>query len=1149
MWTFICLSINTQAQETKKVKVNYREQRINEYYMMADSCFNCDDYINAIKYANKGIELIKNRNKNKVQYYELKEITALTYMNTQEYELALSIFHDLESIGLDSEYIAYIYYYSSRCYSKLANWSHAIMASEKCLEIMKEWHNSKDLVLEVSLNLADLYAKNGNYEEAEKLYLYLKDDYYNLTTSDYYSYLIKIRESFKTQWYSSFYLGILLELTDYFRNQYDSSKDYCIVCSDLAYVAQNIGYTDIAYKAYIDALNSYAEIKETYSNDIWEYNTYLGAATCASELGEYDKAYSLLNTLESIFSTYNESLYEMLIDDFKLHKASIIEESNHNEAVGILTTLLECKTAKSDASWKSHLLHQLSSLIAPYNRDDAVQYIRQSISLSSKDVRDVRFAGKLQLLATLLMDSDTDDALKYFEICIDIYKRYTSGANYNLLLSLKYGAECALSIGELGRTIAWGEEARNIQKECFTNMNDWRIWELLLDAYSRLGNNDSYERIYNEYRELSDNGRCSVDFALREFDNLAYIGKIEDAIDYLRSLDNHDYDWKIEQTLKPIATQRFDVCMHYWGQPGNEGVFNTFAYDLIKSGEYNAANLLLKSTFEKYKHSTKYLCESIGAAYVCGDDVHCKMLIDYVVEHFRRQLKAVVGMSTNEKYQYWTELSEMKNIVAHTRKEIENQKQLYNIALTYKNFLLNSDVTFLRTLEYSKDEKLKGLADELRKTKNLLAYPITQNVDSLKLREIEINRNIIQNLKDLSDFEYASNVCCDSIATALLPNEVAIEIADYSTNNGKFYVAMILRKDWIEPILVELGDESKFFSLSNMPIKKLYDPHLPFSTELYELIWKPLIPYLNKSDVIYISPSGILSTLAIEALSSDDGIYVSELYNIKRVTSTAYILEDKSDNTYESACIFGGVLYDSDINGSFSTEVATWDSGYLLDRYVYEDIPYLPGTKKEAEILSGIFTNSKSDVTLHIGADANEYVFKDLSGTSPEIIHIATHGFYIPKKERNSYRYYADNTASLAMERSGLMLAGANDAWNGKLTPGIEDGILTASEISKLDLSRTNLVVMSACETGLGDITEDGIEGLQRAFKSAGVETLVMSLWKVDDKATEMLMEEFYKLLIKGYSKDDAFQSAKAKVRSKKSYSSPYYWASFIMLD
>jgi CHAT domain-containing protein len=188
-------------------------------------------------------------------------------------------------------------------------------------------------------------------------------------------------------------------------------------------------------------------------------------------------------------------------------------------------------------------------------------------------------------------------------------------------------------------------------------------------------------------------------------------------------------------------------------------------------------------------------------------------------------------------------------------------------------------------------------------------------------------------------------------------------------------------------------------------------------------------------------------------------------------------------------------------------------------------------------------------VHLHVGADANEYVFKSLSSTSPEIIHIATHGFYIPREERISYRYYTETTSDLAMERSGLMLAGANDAWNGKLIPGIEDGILTASEIAELDLSRTNLVVMSACETGLGEITEDGIEGLQRAFKSAGVETLVMSLWKVDDKATEMLMEEFYKLLIKGYSKDDAFQSAKAKVRSKKSYSSPYYWASFIMLD
>ena len=128
------------------------------------------------------------------------------------------------------------------------------------------------------------------------------------------------------------------------------------------------------------------------------------------------------------------------------------------------------------------------------------------------------------------------------------------------------------------------------------------------------------------------------------------------------------------------------------------------------------------------------------------------------------------------------------------------------------------------------------------------------------------------------------------------------------------------------------------------------------------------------------------------------------------------------------------------------------------------------------------------------------------------------------------------------------MMAGGNRAWTGESIPvGVEDGILTAAEIANLDFNSCDLVVLSACETGLGEITDEGVLGLQRAFKNAGVNTIVMSLWEVDDQATSYMMQNFYKYLIKGTGKREAFSLAQEAVRKK--YSDPRYWAAFIMLD
>jgi CHAT domain-containing protein len=184
-----------------------------------------------------------------------------------------------------------------------------------------------------------------------------------------------------------------------------------------------------------------------------------------------------------------------------------------------------------------------------------------------------------------------------------------------------------------------------------------------------------------------------------------------------------------------------------------------------------------------------------------------------------------------------------------------------------------------------------------------------------------------------------------------------------------------------------------------------------------------------------------------------------------------------------------------------------------------------------------------------------------LSGKKVSILHLATHGFFYTASSSQRETFF-DNLRNLGlldmninstedispMQRSGLMLSNGNRVWMNEVEKaGDCDGVLLASEVLNMDLFGTELLVLSACETGLGDMSVEGIMGLQRAFKLAGVNTIVMSLWEVDDAATTFMMEQFYENLMSGKSKRESFSLAQQKVR--KQYPEPQYWASFIMLD
>ena len=176
-----------------------------------------------------------------------------------------------------------------------------------------------------------------------------------------------------------------------------------------------------------------------------------------------------------------------------------------------------------------------------------------------------------------------------------------------------------------------------------------------------------------------------------------------------------------------------------------------------------------------------------------------------------------------------------------------------------------------------------------------------------------------------------------------------------------------------------------------------------------------------------------------------------------------------------------------------------------------------------------------------------------MSGHSSSILHIATHGFYLDEKgaarSNPSLLTVEENDShTYPLRRCGLILSGGQHAWLGESLPNdVEDGILTGEEIAGMDLSGTDLVVLSACQTGLGDIDREGVYGLQRGFKIAGAGTIIMSLWEVNDEATELMMTKFYSNLTSGKSKRDSFDAAISAVKAK--FESPEYWAAFIMLD
>ena len=523
------------------------------------------------------------------------------------------------------------------------------------------------------------------------------------------------------------------------------------------------------------------------------------------------------------------------------------------------------------------------------------------------------------------------------------------------------------------------------------------------------------------------------------------------------------------------------------------------------------------------------------------------------------------ALSEREKAKFWNTIKgdyEFYNTLIISRNRTNRYiGELFNNALLTKALLLNSSIKVRQRILNSEDEELISLYTKWVEDKELLTAALSMSAQDLEENKInpaslEASVELLEksiSLKSEIFAESADNdvITWDNVKESLGENEVAIEMVrfrvfDHEFTDSVMYALLYVKGDKrSEPEMILLEDgknlEGRYLKFYRNSIK--YKVKDRFS---YEMYWEPIESKVGTVSSLYISPDGVYNQINLEAIPTPDGKYVLDNSNIILVSNTKdlYINKIKSKGTTEKqyAMMFGNPKF------YLSTKPGNPLPTSGLTRSTAQVVSSLPGTQKEIEELDDLLDRQGWETEKYMEDLAAEVQIKKV--TNPRIFHVATHGFFKEAKKEAKLDQEFNETAAYdnPLLKTGLLLAGAGDILNQtQFNYNVNNGILTAYEAMNLNLDQTDLVVLSACETGLGEIEAgEGVYGLQRAFLVAGARTIIMSLFKVSDDATQQLMLKFYRKWIETGNKRQAFIDAKKEIRNE--YGDPIYWGPFVMI-
>jgi len=604
-------------------------------------------------------------------------------------------------------------------------------------------------------------------------------------------------------------------------------------------------------------------------------------------------------------------------------------------------------------------------------------------------------------------------------------------------------------------------------------------------------------------------------------------------------------------------------------------------------GNHKKADSLYKQALQirKKVYGTKNinyvetLAGQAGNYYAANKEQSWKAIIDEAVTSESSSDKIMLQhFSEAEKETYLVKNSNWQNTFLSMLYHFNgsNTKPFYQYTSERRGSLLKSKQQLINLAYSSNDTLVKALLERWQNTNAMYATAIqlteekrkqgALNADSLMNASKQQEKKLISLMPQLASSINNSAIEPKKVAAKLKPNEAVLQWVSFKYKapnrwtDSILYAAFVIRSKDSVPKFLGVCEEAQLSSLlktyhgasGRSTIKSAAKETANVDALLYDIIWKPLLPYLKGINTVYNLPAGLLHKVSFGAMK--DSASKQELfdqYELHQLMSIDQLMQP-SNNTKLSKTIalFGG----ADYNGITANENVQEQSVQPDYRNASTEknisFSYLPGTLAEANEVIAIAKQTDWKVNGFTGTQASEASLKQLSGgNKATILHIATHGFYFPPPknvEDNGNRNSQQKDFPLL--RSGIVLTGANNYW-GKdtLLANGEDGIVTAQEISSLNLTATDLVVLSACQTALGDInSSEGVYGLQRAFKIAGAKKLLLSLWEVPDAETAELMQLFYQAVFNGETYYKALRNAQLTLKAK--YSNPTKWAGFVLI-
>lgn len=865
----------------------------------------------------------------------------------------------------------------------------------------------------------------------------------------------------------------------------------------------------------------------------------------------------LLFLILLLFSFYVASAQTW--DSLNTQGLKLYLEGQYDQAKAIITQALEraeADSGKISAAYTSSLTTLAQINKATGNYKEAAEQFHEAVVITDKQYSQAHI-DRIQTrneLANLYLESGQYDSCEfYLNQCGTLFKNaYEHNRDHyreNLIMFTLVFASTQNSIaslhrrtGQLQKAIQELEETLSFVKEMLkedaASTNEYRtMLNNLVNCYLESGKTDRATQLNNEYISL-----------ITDKKSLAYLNALQNQANLYRLRNQND------------------SAIYVWSS----------ALNIIEEGLYSGSQLHISilanlgevySYLEVYEESISYLTkarELLEKPGVANPRIYQTVLLNLALTHFfnsdYQQADAVFSILTNhlllEVQHNFTYLSENEKIsfyrnqqdilqeyvnfalevsgVLPTVTDYRNPditQNLYNLQILTKGIILNASHKMKTAILNGENQQLKENYLLWEHLKNELARLIrsehssAEQIGKLTALSDDLEMKLSRESAAFKKGFLIENISWKDIQKKLKPGEAAVEMVRMF--NGLLYGALIITHETKERPLLAIVKSTENRRLEKEYIRQ-YINTISFrhtDTLSYQVYWKPIADAIRKAlpknqqlKRVYFSPDGVYNQINLNTLyDHHSGKFLIDQVEIYQLTNTKELLKPSATKkAINHAVLFGNPAF------TLSNQA---------DQNLFTE---LPGTEKEVNVIHDLLKSKKWTVELYKENTANESQLKSVAKTS--VLHLATHGFFSGSENTS-------NSLVWMLINSGIALAGANQP---KLLD-TEDGILTAYEAVNLNLDQTRLVVLSACETGLGEFYPgEGVYGLRLALNAAGASSIMMSLWKVDDTATQELMVSFYKeWLRKPTNMRQAFRTAQQQLRKK--YTDPYYWGAFVL--